>query len=71
MVYVLKDAIEQAGSSEPKAVAAKLSKIDHKGVCGEEKADASHNLIHSVQIVKFTGGTPSLVKNVTNLASPF
>jgi hypothetical protein len=35
------------------------------------KADANHNLIHSVQIVKFTGGTPSLVKNVQNLATQF
>lgn len=71
MVYILKEAIESAGSSEPKAVAAKLAKVDHKGVCGEEKTDANHNMIHSVQIVKFTGGTPSLVKNVTNLPTQF
>jgi branched-chain amino acid transport system substrate-binding protein len=70
-VYVLKDAIEQAGSSEPKAVAAKLAKTDHKGICGQEKTDANHNMIHSVQILKFTGGQPSLVKNVQNLESPF
>jgi branched-chain amino acid transport system substrate-binding protein len=70
-VYVLKDAIEQAGSSEPTAVAAKLAKTDHKGVCGEVKTDANHNMIHSVQILKFTGGQPSLVKNVQNLATLF
>jgi branched-chain amino acid transport system substrate-binding protein len=70
-VYVLKDAIEQAGSSEPKAVAAKLAKTDHKGICGDVKTDANHNMLHSVQILKFTGGTPSLVKNVQNLATLF
>jgi branched-chain amino acid transport system substrate-binding protein len=70
-VYVMKSAIEQAGSSEPKAVAAKLANTDRKGICGDLKADANHNLIHSVQIVKFTGGTPSLVKNVQNLATQF
>jgi len=72
-VYLLKDAMLAAGSSDPKAIAAKLKTVDHKGVCGEEKADANHNLIHSVQILKFTGanGAPVLVKNVTNLTSPF
>jgi branched-chain amino acid transport system substrate-binding protein len=70
-VYVLKEAIEQAGSSEPKAVAAKLAKIDHKGICGPEKTDANHNMLHAVQILKFTGGQPSLVKDVQNLESPF
>ena len=70
-VYILKEAIEQAGSSEPKAVAAKLAKTDHKGVCGPEKTDANHNMLHSVQILKFTGGQPSLVKDVQNLDSPF
>jgi branched-chain amino acid transport system substrate-binding protein len=70
-VYLLKDALLAAGSSDPKAVAAALKTVDHHGICGEEKADANHNLIHSVQILKFTGGAPVLVKDVQNLASPF
>jgi branched-chain amino acid transport system substrate-binding protein len=70
-VYLFKEALLAAGSSDPKAVAAKLKTIDHHGICGEEKADANHNLIHDVQILKFTGGTPSLVKNIQNIPSPF
>ena len=70
-VYVLKDAITAAGSTDPKAVSAQLAKIDHKGVCGEEKTDAHHNLIHSVQIIKYTGGTPVLVKDIQGVSSPF
>ncbi len=72
-VYLLKDAVLAAGSSEPKAVAAKLKTIDHHGICGEERADANHNMLHSVQILKFTapGGAPVLVKDEQNIASPF
>lgn len=71
MVYVFKDALLAAASSDPKAIAAKLKTIDHKGVCGEEKSDANHNLLHDVQILKYTNGVPVLVKNVQNIPSPF
>jgi len=70
-VYIYKEAVLAAGSTEPKAVASALSKIDHKGVCGQEKTDANHNLIHSVELIKYTGGTPVLVKNVENVPSPY
>ena len=70
-VYLLKDAMLAAGSSDPKAIAAKLKTVDHKGICGDEKADANHNLIHAVQILKYSGGVPVLVKDVQNLQSPF
>jgi branched-chain amino acid transport system substrate-binding protein len=70
-VYLLKDAMLSAGSSDPKAIAAKLKTVDHKGICGEEKADANHNLIHSIQILKYTNGVPVLVKDVQNIPSPF
>ncbi len=70
-VYLLKDALLSAGSSDPKAIAAKLKTVDHKGICGEEKADANHNLIHSIQILKYTNGVPVLVKDVQNIPSPF
>jgi branched-chain amino acid transport system substrate-binding protein len=70
-VYLFKEALLAAGSSDPKAVAAKLKTSDHHGICGEEKTDANHNMIHDVQILKFTGGTPVLVKNIQNIVSPF
>jgi branched-chain amino acid transport system substrate-binding protein len=70
-VYLLKDAMLSAGSSDPKAIAAKLKTVDHKGICGEEKSDANHNLIHSIQILKYTNGVPVLVKDVQNIPSPF
>ncbi len=73
LVYILKDAILAAGSSDPKAVAGALKKIDHKGVCGQEKTDSNGNLIHTLQIIKYTGagGAPVLVKDIQNISSPF
>lgn len=70
-VYIYRDAVTAAGTSEPKAVAAQLEKIDRKGVCGDEKTDANHNLIHSVELIKYTGGTPVLVKDVQKVPSPY
>ncbi len=70
-VYILKDALVSAGSSDPKAVAGALKKVDHKGACGQEKTDANHNMIHSVQILKFPSAQPTLVKNVESIPSPF
>jgi branched-chain amino acid transport system substrate-binding protein len=70
-VYLFKQAVEKAGSTDPKQVAQQLTTADYNGVCGELKTDSNHNLIHQVPIIKYTGGAPTLVKLQTNLDSPF
>jgi branched-chain amino acid transport system substrate-binding protein len=70
-VYLFKQAATQANSVEPSKIADELSKVDYQGVCGEEKADANHNLLHSVPVLSFPGGQPKLEVNETNLDSPF
>lgn len=70
-VYLLKAAVEKAGSTEPSAVAKALETIEYEGACGSLKADANHNMIHNVPVVNFVGGNPALVKNYENLESAF
>ena len=70
-VYLLKAAVEKAGSTKPSDIAAALETIDYKGACGSFKADANHNMIHNVPVVNFVGGNPALVKNYENLESAF
>jgi branched-chain amino acid transport system substrate-binding protein len=70
-VYIFKAAVEKAGSTDPAKVAAALAQTDYQGVCGPEKADQHHNLMHTVYILNFAGGTPQLAKQYDDLASPF
>jgi len=70
-LYMFKAAVEKAGSTEAKKVADALAQADYAGACGQEKTDANHNMLHSVPILKFTGGKPTLVKMQSNLDSPY
>ena len=46
-------AIEEAGSTDPKAVADAMRSIEYKGVCTTYKADAGQGLHHATDIVQF------------------
>jgi branched-chain amino acid transport system substrate-binding protein len=70
-LYLFKNAAIAAKSTDPAAIATQLSSVDYKGVCGEEKSDANHNLMHSVPILSFPGGKPTQVVLQDNLTSPF
>jgi branched-chain amino acid transport system substrate-binding protein len=45
-VYILKEAIERAGSVDPDAIVAELEKTDRQGVMGRIKFDAGHQVIY-------------------------
>jgi branched-chain amino acid transport system substrate-binding protein len=70
-VYLYKQAVEKAGSTEPKAVATALSHVNYQGICGDEQADSNHNLLHGMPIIHFPGGKPALATFVTNVKSPY
>jgi branched-chain amino acid transport system substrate-binding protein len=70
-VYLYKMAAEQAKSIDSPKVAKALAKVQNEGVCGTEKADANHNLEHSVTIVTFPNGKEALAKLENNVASPY
>ncbi|MEO3855859.1 ABC transporter substrate-binding protein [Acrocarpospora sp. B8E8] len=70
-VYLLKAAIEKAGSADPQKVAGAIEQTTLQGACGEIKADEHHNLIHDIPIIKWTGGSPQLVKLVEDIKSDF
>jgi branched-chain amino acid transport system substrate-binding protein len=70
-VYLYKQAVDKAKGTEPTAVGKALESVDYQGVCGAEKADANHNLEHSVTIINFPGGVETLAKMETNIDSPY
>jgi branched-chain amino acid transport system substrate-binding protein len=70
-VYIYKQAVETAKSTVATAVGTALSSVDYQGVCGEEKADANHNLEHSITLINFPGSTETLAKLETNVDSPY
>lgn len=70
-VYLLKAAVEKAGSIKPDAIAKALESLEFQGVCGTFKADEHHNMIHNVPVVRFPDGKPALAKNYTDLSSSF
>ena len=45
-VYILKEAIERAGSLDPDAVTAEIAKTDRKGVMGRIRFDEGHQVIY-------------------------
>lgn len=70
-VYLLKAAVEKAGSSDPQKVATAIEQTTLEGACGELKADANHNLIHDVPIIKWPAGKPELAKLAEDIESDF
>jgi branched-chain amino acid transport system substrate-binding protein len=45
-VYILKEAIERAGSLEPDAIVAEIEKTDRKGVMGRIRFDEGHQVVY-------------------------
>jgi branched-chain amino acid transport system substrate-binding protein len=70
-LFLYKAAVTVAGTFDAKSVAKALESVDHQGVCGEEKADANHNLEHSLTILSFPNGQETLAKLVTSIQSPY
>jgi len=70
-VYLYMNAVQQAKSFDAHAVATALGNLDYQGVCGEEKSDSNHNLLHSLALLTFPNSTESLAKLVTNIPSPY
>jgi branched-chain amino acid transport system substrate-binding protein len=68
-VMIWKAAVEKAKTFDAHKVAAALQKITYEGVCGTEKSDKNHNLVHTVTIVNFPNGKTTLAKQETNVPS--
>ena len=67
-MYLLKDAILKAGTTDPKAVREALEKIDADYVTGHIKFDAKHNPVKSavmIELVKNAEGKLEAVYNAT------
>ena len=60
--------VKKAGSIDPKALTATMSGIDYKGVCGELKSNADHDLMTTMYMVDSGGGTgqKKLLQTFTN-----
>jgi len=54
-VYVLKEAIKLAGSTDPEKIAEALKKVEYYGVQGRMKLDALHNFTDVCYISEFDG----------------
>jgi branched-chain amino acid transport system substrate-binding protein len=64
-VYMVKDAIERAGSTDPAAVRDALAETDYEGICTTYVTDEGNGLHHSAVIVNYVGGTINIVKELT------
>ncbi|MEJ2284093.1 MAG: ABC transporter substrate-binding protein [Desulfobacterales bacterium] len=47
-VYILKEAIERAGSLDPDAIVAEIEKTDRKGVMGRIRFDEGHQVVYGI-----------------------
>lgn len=66
-VKVAAKAIDEAGSTDPKAINDALGKVKVDGACGEYRADAAHVLLHRVGITDFKADGGSKVAKVIQL----
>jgi branched-chain amino acid transport system substrate-binding protein len=62
--FVLKDAIERAGSADPVAIQKALTTTDFEGKCTTYKPDAGQGLHHSTAVLSYDGGTIKVEKTV-------
>ncbi|HUQ43087.1 MAG TPA: ABC transporter substrate-binding protein, partial [Candidatus Limnocylindria bacterium] len=60
-VYLYKQAVEKAGSTDPKAVAAALPGLSYTGPTGPVTITPSHYLKQTINLVQANGGKYSLV----------
>jgi branched-chain amino acid transport system substrate-binding protein len=64
-MYMVKDAVERAGSTDPEKVQDALEQLDYKGVCTTYKADAGNGLHHQVVITNYKGGQLQVSEEIT------
>ncbi len=64
-VYIIKDAIERAGSTEGRAVRNALAETDYEGICTTYQADAGNGLHHGAVIVNYVDGQINIVKELS------
>lgn len=55
-VYILKEAIERAGSLDPDAIVAEIEKTDRKGVMGRIRFDKGHQVVYGTDPAKTAVG---------------
>ncbi len=63
--YMVKDAIERAGSTESQKIIDAMKSIDYSGITGSIKFDENNNPIKAVSIIKVTNGQYKLDTVVT------
>jgi branched-chain amino acid transport system substrate-binding protein len=68
-MMIAKQAVEHAGSLEPKAIADAMRKTTFDGVCTTYKADAGQGMNHSSVIISFGPDGAAKVEKVLDLAS--
>jgi ABC-type branched-subunit amino acid transport system substrate-binding protein len=56
-LYFINEMVKKAGSIDPKALGATMAGIDYKGVCGELKTNAEHDLMTTMYVIDAGGGT--------------
>jgi branched-chain amino acid transport system substrate-binding protein len=57
LIYIVKDAIERAGSADQAAIQQALTTLDYTGICTNYKPDPGNGLHHSTAMLSFKGGT--------------
>jgi branched-chain amino acid transport system substrate-binding protein len=69
-LFMVKQAIEAAGSTEHAAVTAALAKLRYDGACTDYEADAGNGLAHSAVIESFAPGGTTKVERVIDIPAP-
>lgn len=65
-VYLIKAAMEQAGSTDKVAVVEALKAIDYKGgLTGDFKFDANNNPVKTITVIEFVNGVATFKQTVT------
>jgi branched-chain amino acid transport system substrate-binding protein len=70
-VYLLKAAIEKAGSTDGAKMAAALKTITRDGACGTLKSDDKNNMYQNVPVLSWAGGKPALARLEEKLPTDF
>ena len=63
--YIMKGAIERAGSTDAAAIIAELAKTDADGVTGHVTFDANGDPLKSISIIQIVGGNHKLAAKVS------
>ncbi len=64
-IYIIKAAIEKAGSTDPAAVRDALAETSHEGICTTYETDEGNGLHHAAVVVNYEGGTINIIKELS------